>query len=117
MKPAILVLIFSNRLSEPSRVQCMFNSGDDAREAQAAVAAAAKSFHDRTNDRERMFTFEDVSGPVTLDLSEITAIGVDDPMGRAKDALGVWNKAMAINSGLLAAAKEYGKTTFSPSAQ
>jgi hypothetical protein len=105
MPAAMLVIDFRSGLDGHARSTHLFNSGDDARAAQERVAAAAKAYHDRANDREQMFTFETASGPSTVDVSVIMGVGVDDSLGRGKAAVDEWNTGIEALKGRGLAAK------------
>lgn len=99
MTPAMLFIDFRAIIGSESRTTFLFDSGDLARAAQEMIAGAAKAYHDRANDRERLISFATSSGQSTVDVSDIHAIGVDDALGMAKPALEAWNAGVAEMQG------------------
>lgn len=56
---------------------------------------AITDYHNRSNDREKLFTFECMNGPTAIDVSHIACVGVDDLLDpEVKQALFEWNQAI-----------------------
>ncbi len=95
MPTCALILDFAGGIGSGGiRQQYLMPDIDAARTVQSFLVGAAKAYHDRANDREKMVTFEHLTGPGTVDVSSLVAIGVDDPLGDRRAQVEEWNRAM-----------------------
>ena len=100
MKPAMIHVLFRPEYSgEGKTVSFLFPDADAAATVQGQLVKAAEDYHDRANDRERLFSFETVHGPSSVDVSGIASVGVEDPLGKGAEANTAWNKALAVMKG------------------
>lgn len=77
------------------RTQLLFNTAKDAEAAFCVVRDAAAAYHSRLNDREKMVTLAPVSGPASVDVTDIVVVFVDDVLGEGREALVAWNMGLA----------------------
>lgn len=73
----------------------LFASADEARAALDQLHEAAKAYHDRANDREKLHLFEHMTGSASVDVSEIVSMAIDDALGENRDLLQAWNIGIA----------------------
>lgn len=77
-------------------VDCyLFANADAAEQVCKLLFDAAKSYHDKLNDRERMVSFQHLTGSAVADVSEILSIGVDDALGENRAGVQEWNSGVA----------------------
>lgn len=91
----VLILDLAGNFSgAPVRQQYLFADLETARTVQKTLVVAAKAYHDRSNDREKMFTFEHLTGPASIDIASLLSAGVDDPFGPQRAVVEEWNTEM-----------------------
>jgi hypothetical protein len=67
-----------------------FGDFDAARAVHDELVAAVGKWHDRANDRDRMFTFHSLGSIASVDVSEIAAVGIDNSMGEHREKHEDW---------------------------
>lgn len=111
MKPVVLHVYFQAVFNENKpALSFLFANAENAERVHEQILNAAKEYHDRANDRERIIKFETVNGSSSVDVSQVSAMSMDDPMGKGAEALAVWNECNATiaghNAALRAVAEE-----------
>jgi hypothetical protein len=74
-------------------------------QAKTRFCKPARDWHARTNERERFVTVLGVHGPSSIDVQNVTAVGVEDPFNRGAEATEAWNIGLAVMHGRVKAAE------------
>lgn len=53
---------------------------------------AVRAYHDRANDREKVFRFNYLNGSAAVDVGEISVISIETPFGKHADTVEDWNR-------------------------
>ena len=75
--------------------QYFFREMEGALDVFGKLRDAVTKYHDRANDRERLLSFDHLSGVAAVDVSEIAALSIADELGVGRDALEAWEAAIA----------------------
>lgn len=81
--------------ASPAKVSCLFADMAEAQAVSDILAEAAKAYHDRANDRERLVSFKHLTGTAVVDVSEINSIAIDDALGEHRAEVEAWNVGCA----------------------
>jgi len=109
-KPVMLhVYLMASFGAETKAISFLFKDAEAAKQVHDQLFEAAKAYHARTNERERVVTFETAHGPSSVDVSNISALGTEDPMGIGAEHTRAWNLNMALIRSEMDAAYEAAK--------
>lgn len=90
--PVAVNIMYSSMWNIAPTVAFLFADYAAANETFGKLSDAAKAYEARTNDREKLITFDHLTGSATVDISNIVSVAIDDPMGPGRAALEAWNR-------------------------
>ncbi len=92
MTPCGLIIEQATIMGSCSRTCFLFANKDDALFVHERLKDATTRYHDRANDRERIFTFDALTGPASIDVSSISAFWIDNALGDGRAEQEEWNR-------------------------
>lgn len=90
---AVMLSVISGRgvMGSPVKQAFLYNTMEEAKEVFDKLVQATKDWEERTNDRERYFTFKYLLGEACVCLSETLTYEIEDPFGEHAEVLRDWN--------------------------